>query len=97
MTTRDLWQYGGLDADARLSFARLLVALDDLENRGLMPPCQNPARAHWWTSEDHAEREAAAHGCARCPLLDTCAQHARHEHAHVWAGRDRTPGRNPQP
>lgn len=81
----------GLTPAARESFAALLVALDDLEDRGLIPPCRNPQRAHLWTSEDPAEREAAAHMCASCPVLDACTAHAPHERFGAWGATDRTP------
>jgi hypothetical protein len=90
MTARGSWVTGGLSPDAVVSFASLLVSLDRLAETGCLAPCQQPTRAHWWTSEDREEREAAAYGCAGCPLLDTCTAHAPHEPAHVW-GVDRSP------
>lgn len=90
MLRRDAWLVGGLSDDARRSFASLLIALDRLTEDGQVPPCRHPLRSHWWTSDDLDEREAAAHGCTSCPLLDTCAAHAPHERWHTWAGADRT-------
>lgn len=82
--TAGSWLIGGLSPDAVESFAALSLALADLAERGLIPPCQNPHAWHRWTSEDGAEREAAAHACQTCPLLDLCTAHGRHERAGVW-------------
>jgi hypothetical protein len=72
-------------------FTTFLLALRELDTRNLVTPCQMPGLDHLWTSDDHEEREAAAHRCCSCPLLDHCANYAMTtEQFHVWAGVDLT-------
>ena len=86
------WVTGGLSSAAVESFARLLVSLRKLEDTGQTTPCQRPADRHLWTSESHADREAAGYRCQACPVLDVCAAHAKGgERWHAWAGADQTP------
>lgn len=80
----------GLSRDGAESFAALLVSLDRMSDEGRIPPCRAPERAHWWTSDNHQEREAATHGCQSCPIQPTCQNHADAESAWVWGGNDRT-------
>lgn len=74
----------------------LTAALVDLAGDGIRPPCGDHLLGYLWTSEDAAEREAAARMCGPCPIRQTChvAAEARGE-LFVWAGIDRgvTPGR----
>lgn len=68
---------------------RLSLALLDTLGRGLIVPCRvAPDR---WTSDDAAERRAAAIECQGCPIFDACDEAGAMERHHVWAGRDRTP------
>lgn len=89
----------GMSPAAVESAARMLLALRELDVGGRTTPCQHPDRAHWWTSENRAERKAAAGHCeaGACPVFDLCAEQGRHERAGVWAGHDHGVGREPRP
>jgi Transcription factor WhiB len=60
--------------------------------RGIRPRCSDPKICSYWTSEYPTERALAALWCAGCPVFVECgeAADANDEHAHVWAGVDRT-------
>lgn len=84
------WLVGGLSPDAIESFAALTLALARLADEGHLTPCQGP-HAALWTSDDHEDREAAAHRCQTCPLLIPCQAHGEHERANTWGAADRGP------
>lgn len=75
---------------------RLAAALADLEEQGVLTPCQHGAGA-LWLSDDYLERREAAALCKACPVIDVCAAGAEVAGLSggpatfgVWAGRDRT-------
>lgn len=75
--------------DARTAaLHRLMAAIFEHEEAGQPVPCVDPRRGHLWLSEHHDDQEAAVHGCATCPALDTCRAYvsAFPEPTGVWAG-----------
>jgi hypothetical protein len=73
---------------------RLSTALTDLADAGLTTPCTPYPDA--FTSDEPAERKAAANWCVACPVLDLCREAGRSERFHVWGGVDRAPRSRPK-
>lgn len=73
---------------------RLASALADLEEQGVLTPCQHGAGA-LWLSDNYLERREAAALCEACPVIDVCGDAAvvaglsgRPATFGVWGGRD---------
>ncbi len=62
--------------------------------RGARTPCAGDAR---FTSDDVADRTAAATTCGGCPLADPCLAAGRTATAGVWGGVDRSRTEPPLP
>lgn len=75
----------GIPPKAIPAWRALAQALDDCGS----VPCEGRAE---WTSESAEDRTAAAHQCARCPVVQLCEAYviaAKEKHG-VWAGKDWT-------
>jgi hypothetical protein len=81
----------GIPPKAIPAWRALAEALDDCGS----VPCESRAE---WTSESAEDRQAAAHQCARCPVLPLCSDYvsAAKEKYGVWAGKDRTVVQRPK-
>lgn len=77
---------------ALVAFEHLQQSLAGLGEESTTTPCGEDPEA--FTSDDAGVRFIAARACARCPLVEACGSFAElnAEPAHVWGGRDRTPG-----
>lgn len=69
----------------------LTIALRRALDSGEVPPCCGPY-FDAWTSDDIADRAAAAEMCEGCPITAACAAAAdlHDERFGVWAGLDRS-------
>ena len=74
---------------ARRAWSELSAALASPDAR---VPCTT-VLAPWWTSEDQAERAAAAEACIGCTALIACSTYADLARltTDVYGGADRTP------
>lgn len=74
-------------ADAR---QRLNLALRAVRYADEQVPCEiNP---NLWTSNNRADREAAAFRCRSCPVRDECASASSFERVGVWGSQIRAAG-----
>lgn len=67
-------------------------ALLNLAAEGRRPRCGEHADTDLWTSDSIDDRRKAAELCARCPVLNQCAEAAEEqdERWHVFGGKDHT-------
>ena len=73
------------DAQHRLHLALRVVRLAD----GHVPCERCPSL---WTSNNPADREAAAHRCRSCPVHDECSAASSSERIGVWGSQIRSAG-----
>lgn len=81
---------GELRGGAQQARRRLHEALQAVRLAEGHVPCET--RPSLWTSNDRADREAAAYRCQTCPVRVECGEASGAERLGVWGARIRVAG-----
>lgn len=81
---------GPVSTEASGARRRLSAALRSVLLAGKQVPCERDSSL--WMSNVPADREAAAHRCARCPVRMECAAASQYERIGVWGSQIRSSG-----
>ena len=91
MTGREAGQLmGEVRGGAEQSRRRLHEALQAVRLAERHVPCET--HTSLWTSNDPADREAAAHRCQSCPVRVECGEASGAERLGVWGAHIRVAG-----